>query len=171
MPRPRTPPQDRFWKFVSKTDGCWNWTGGLVMWKETVKVGMGYGVFNLGPPDYKRILAHRYVWQIRYGPIPHGMLVLHKCDNPRCVKITHLFLGTAADNAQDMVNKRRHHSHSHSNYMPRGKDHHFYRVGPKLTRAIAKKIRASTLSQKELARKYNVDQSLISMVKSGKVWK
>lgn len=58
--------------------------------------------------DGKSRRAHRVAWEETNGPIPEGMWVLHKCDNPPCVNIDHLFLGTAKDNAQDTVQKGRH---------------------------------------------------------------
>lgn len=45
--------------------------------------------------------AHRVSWQIHFGPIPKGKLVLHKCDNKRCVNPNHLYLGTQGDNNYD----------------------------------------------------------------------
>ncbi len=52
--------------------------------------------------------THRISWIFNNGEIPKGMYVLHKCDNPRCIRIDHLFLGTAQDNTTDMFNKNRH---------------------------------------------------------------
>ncbi len=49
----------------------------------------------------------RYVWKLRFGPIPEGMLVCHHCDNPKCINPEHLFLGTRKDNTQDMLKKGR----------------------------------------------------------------
>ena len=63
----------------------------------------GYGVFSEG----KDIRAHRRAWEAFYGPIPTGMHVLHHCDNPPCVNVNHLFLGTDADNNADMMAKGR----------------------------------------------------------------
>lgn len=51
--------------------------------------------------------AHRVVWEEERGPIPQGMCVLHRCDNPPCINIEHLFLGTIADNNRDMAEKGR----------------------------------------------------------------
>ena len=51
--------------------------------------------------------AHRLSWEFNFGPIPDGMLILHRCDNPPCVRPDHLLLGTAADNTADMISKGR----------------------------------------------------------------
>jgi predicted DNA-binding protein (UPF0251 family) len=55
----------------------------------------------------KLVRASRWTWQQHYGPIPDGLFVLHRCDNPKCFEIAHLFLGTQKDNMQDMVAKGR----------------------------------------------------------------
>lgn len=52
-------------------------------------------------------LAHRVSWFLSIGPIPNKMCVLHRCDNPGCVRLDHLFLGTRADNNLDMIKKGR----------------------------------------------------------------
>lgn len=76
--------------------GCRLWFG--------ASVPRGYGVthFN-GRQQY----AHRVAWQLAYGPIPDGLLVLHTCDVPACINSNHLFLGTDADNTADKVKKGR----------------------------------------------------------------
>lgn len=90
----------RFWEHVEKTDACWNWTGCV-----DVK---GYGSISTSRGS-RPLQAHRVSYQIANGPIPDGMMVLHRCDNPRCVNPSHLFLGTAADNTHDMMSKERGH--------------------------------------------------------------
>lgn len=52
-------------------------------------------------------LVHRVTWLITHGPIPDGLCVLHRCDNPPCVNVTHLFLGTVGDNNADRDAKGR----------------------------------------------------------------
>src|SRR5687768_5988215 len=86
----------RFWEYVTPVGKCWEWRRALNQ--------DGYGVVcvrNL----YWRV--HRLAWVLIHGPIPHGMYVCHHCDNRRCVKPGHLFLGSAKDNGADMSRKGR----------------------------------------------------------------
>ena len=93
-----TPLETRFWRFVAPSmddRGCWEWTG--------ARAGeLGYGCLGGKGPR-----AHRLSWEIHNGPIPDGLWVLHKCDNPPCVNPRHLFLGTRTDNIRDMFAKGR----------------------------------------------------------------
>ena len=59
------------------------------------------------PYDGKTTSAHRTGWILFRGPIPAGLKVLHACDNPACVNLEHLYLGTQKDNARDMVARGR----------------------------------------------------------------
>src|SRR5687768_7875966 len=96
-------PEDiRFNRYVSRGDGCWAWTG--------VMGTNGYGLFwvRRGFKQYSSVGAHRVAWRLANGPVPDGLWVLHRCDNPRCVRPDHLFLGTHSDNMRDMWSKNRH---------------------------------------------------------------
>lgn len=86
----------RFWTKVQKTDECWLW--------QSVHSSSGYGKFKLYG---KMERAHRVAWLLPYGAIPVGQHVLHRCDNPPCVRPDHLFLGTNRDNIQDRTIKGR----------------------------------------------------------------
>jgi len=97
VPYKRIPLNERFWKYVEKNDGCWNWIGDLDK--------KGYGRINSGGNNGKILFAHRASWMIHFGePDKH---VCHHCDNPRCVRPDHLFLGTDKDNMADMSRKGR----------------------------------------------------------------
>ena len=95
------PLPERFWRHVDKTPGqgpqgeCWTWTGS--------KSPQGYGRFLY---ERKVVHAHRIAWFLEYGHFP-AEDVCHTCDNPPCVRLEHLFRGTAADNMKDARQKGR----------------------------------------------------------------
>jgi hypothetical protein len=82
---------------------CWIWEGR--------RSRGGYGLFRYRwfqrPLAQRGRSSHRASWAECFGPIPPGLCVLHKCDNPPCVNPAHLFLGTHADNMRDMWAKGR----------------------------------------------------------------
>jgi hypothetical protein len=76
----------------------------------------GYGQ---GWHDGAKYFAHRVVAEQFYGPIPKGMCVCHRCDNPSCINPAHLYIGTPSDNQRDAVERRRH-RHARVTHCPRG---------------------------------------------------
>ena len=87
-----------FWSKVRRGDGCWEWTGALSL--------KGYGKVWLqkghGAQKRRRVVlfAHRVAWFLTHQEDP-ARLVLHRCDNKRCVRPDHLYVGTNADNMRD----------------------------------------------------------------------
>ncbi len=87
--------EKRFWVNVNKTEGCWEWIGGK---------SNGYGMMKINSVS---ISTHRLSWMIHNGSILDNLWVLHKCDNPPCIRPDHLFLGTLQDNNKDKATKGR----------------------------------------------------------------
>lgn len=159
-------PEELFWSHVEKTDGgCWPWHGASLR---------GYGKFNsrsLGRQGY----SHRWAYEFTRGPIPDGLHVLHRCDNPPCCNPDHLFLGTHLDNVADMNAKGRgahgdrHGSRTHPERLPRGENH----KRAKLTAAQVEEIRSAPRKrgeQRVFARRFGVSEATVSMIVNGKVW-
>lgn len=102
--RAALPFADRFWSCVDKNGPvhptlgtrCWVWLRGCNRF--------GYGAFTVAGKGQR---AHRVSWEMAHGPIPDGLWLLHKCDNPKCVNPDHAFLGTALENARDREAKGR----------------------------------------------------------------
>jgi len=119
----------------------------------------GYGRIGIGQ---RPVLVHRLAWELAHGPIPDGLFVLHRCDNPPCVRLDHLSLGTQQDNMRDTVSRGRH---------VRGD-----RVGTaKLTEAavleILQRYGTGGVTQKALAAEFGVRQSQIQAIVNGRAWK
>lgn len=146
----------RFWSHVSKSDTCWHWTA--------ARNQGGYGRLQLtGSP--RKVLAHRLSYELHYGSIPEGthVHVLHRCDNPACVRPDHLYLGTDADNVHDMMGKGR-------NWIPYGEE----QWGAKLTRADVLEIRklaADGVTQTALSRQFGVCLSQVRNIVQRKKWR
>lgn len=81
---------------------CRLWQGALDRYGYGVLSGRGKNVSKNHQP---RIYAHRWVWEAVNGPIIEGLVVRHKCDNRLCYRISHLELGTVADNNRDAAGR------------------------------------------------------------------
>ncbi len=132
-------------------DECWEWQKG--------RQKAGYGAIN----DRGKVLAtHRVAWELANGPIPEGMHVLHRCDNPPCVNDGHLFLGTPKDNDTDKRKKGR------ANHRGmKGEAHPM----TKLTDDDVRAIRASVGTEREVAEKYGVSGTCIGYIRRRQTWK
>lgn len=88
----------RFWSKVKINDffECWEWQGGFF--------SNGYGAYCY---DTRTRKAHRVAWEFTYGKIPSGKIIMHTCDNKKCVNLNHLRIGTVQDNSDDMKRKQR----------------------------------------------------------------
>lgn len=143
-----------FWPKVARDDvsGCWIWKG--------TKNTMGYGRFRVVPQG-RSVAAHRMMYQLTKGPIPDGMCVLHRCDNPSCVNPACLEVGTSAKNSRQMVERGR---------SAKGSRH----GSAVLTREIVRQIRHLSdnglKSQRRMAEIFGVSQRAIGFVCRRETW-
>lgn len=142
------PAAERFMRFVSK--GCWVWN--------STKTRNGYGKFRFGA---KKMLAHRMAYEMFVGPIPDGMQVCHRCDNPACVNPEHLFLGTMEDNFQDIIVKQRRVGEWNGNV----------RLTEDLVRTIRDAYAKGGVTTYELADQYGVTRPNIGYIVNRKTWR
>lgn len=130
---------------------CWDWP--LSFNKKT-----GYGQFMVKARPMRLENSHRLSYQIFNGPLEHGEVVRHQCDNRKCFNPAHLLKGSIAQNNQDMIEKKRHcHGVRH------------YRAKLNNEKVIA--IRSNGGKPRDLAVKYQVSISVIRDVLSGRTWK
>ncbi len=143
---------ERFWASVQTGAGCWEWVAG--------RDPNGYGRINV---DTYPMLAHRLAYEfahsVKLTPSQH---IMHECDNPSCVKPSHLRLGNQAANMADKMAKGR-----HAYGVSRGVNHGC----AKLTEADVLEIRASAGKGTDLAAKFKVSTSQISDIRNLRVWK
>jgi hypothetical protein len=141
-------------KLLRVPAGCLEWTG--------TKDSLGYGEVRIAGAKRK---AHRIAWHLANGPIPCGLIVMHKCDNPACCDPSHLLLGTRFDNNHDRHEKGRDGDH---NGIQNGR--------AKLTEDQVCEIRAlyqvgsSEFGGNALAVRFGVDCSTICRIVNRKRW-
>lgn len=143
----------RFWSRIDTSQGegaCWPWTGG--------RTARGYGRFRMGG---KSVAAHRFALVLSHGQIPPGLSVCHSCDNPPCCNPTHLWVGTAADNAADLNAKGR---------ASRGSMHGRAKLTEGQVLDIRQEYSRGSVRQIDLAHRYNVNQVTISAILRGETW-
>jgi DNA-binding transcriptional regulator YiaG len=143
---------ERFWSKVDKRpDECWNW--------EAARAKNGYGRFML---NGRNRLAHVIAYELARGPIPSGLYVLHRCDNPPCVRPDHLFLGTLSDNTQDCLAKGRWKANPRA-----GSRCHL----AKLDEEKVKLILESADSTKAVVRRFGISRAVVNSIRRGESWK
>jgi len=136
---------------------CWRWRA----WCDP---RWGYGRMHVGTHHRKRMFrAHRLAWLLHRGPIPAGLWVLHRCDNPPCVRPDHLFLGTHDDNMQDMAMKGR-------GRVSAGMLNPHRKLDTKHIAAIRAAYASGLYSQDALAKEFQIGQTHVSRIVRGEAW-
>ena len=151
-------PIPRFWKKVTKTDGCWLW--------RNPDPSNGYGKFSY---QGQVMGAHRVSWLIHYGDISDGLWVLHKCDTPACVNPDHLFLGTHDDNMADMTAKHRGRYQQHPETVTKGEQHGNAKLTENDVREI-RRLRANGTPRQTVAQMFGISQSNVKQITARTAW-
>jgi hypothetical protein len=164
------PLPERFWSYVLKTEDCWLWQGG--------RSPTGYGVFSLN--STKQIRAHRMAFELTFGLILPGLLCLHRCDQPPCVRPDHLFLGTSKDNTSDMFSKGRNGLATHpESFMgerrvprniPRGERSSAAKLTAEQVQAIRALYATGEWYQRDIAATFGVGQTEVHRIIHRQVW-
>lgn len=143
--------ESRFWSKVNKCGDCWEWTG--------YRIPEGYGMFHAGGSHGNApVYAHRLAWELAHGrPVPLRGRICHTCDNPACVNPEHLFLGSQADNLNDMRAKGRSRKTG-------------WRLDSNRAAEIRNRYKRGGITQATLAEEYGVTRATISRLLNGKSW-
>jgi HNH endonuclease len=143
-----------FWSKVLITDGCWLWIAG--------KDDAGYGSLTDTTYHTRSVSAHRYAWERIYGrEIPKGMCVLHECDNPACVRLDHLHIGTQCRNNQERAERHR---------SANGIRHPHAKLNWELVEKIRSECKLGNKSIRQIAKSYGVDHTTITKIRDRITW-
>lgn len=143
---------------TDRTDsGCWEWSGARAV--------NGYGRALIGS---RQVAAHRLSFTVHTGPIPTGLFICHRCDNPPCINPAHLFAGTAQENVSDREAKGRH-PHRQSD-MVRGIESHLARLTEPQVLEIRRRC-ARGESQQVIAADFRCSPQNVSDINRRKSWK
>lgn len=133
---------------VPVTDDCVAWP------LATTKFGHGCCSLNrkvAAEHGLPRVInAHRASYLQNIGEIPEGLVVRHSCHNPSCINPRHLSVGTQKDNIWDSIVDGR--------------------IPIKLTEDTARAIKASTGSQRKVAKQYGVSPTVVWHIRNGSKW-
>lgn len=142
----RKPRQEVFERWIDKSGECWLWLGAIDR--------DGYGIFTYCGATYR---APRVALQLDGRPVPARHYACHHCDNPACVRPSHLYVGTPTENMADAKKRGR---------VRVGERHYLSR----LTEEDVRKIRSAPGTQEAIAARFGVTRGLISQIRSRKIW-
>ena len=154
-----TPLSERFKRSVGeKTEN------GCMLWKGAVVRGRGVLMSKNAEGEWKQVKAYRVAYELTHGPIPKGLFVCHRCDNPLCVNAAHLFVGTAGDNTRDAAAKGRLNP-------AKGEDCIYAKLTESDVLTIRERYARGGVSQITLAREFGTTQGNIRLILLRKTWK
>lgn len=158
----------RFWAKVDMSGDCWEWLGSVRP--------AGHGRFSIGRQSMP---AHRFAFEIAFsGPLPPfpEALVCHDCDNPKCVRADHLYLGTVKSNAQDASRRNRlchglRWRSAHMATMCRGEANNQARLTAEQVEEIRERFTGKYGQVIALAREYGVSRQSIGQIVHYNTWR
>lgn len=180
------PVAERFGEKVDRSGECWLWTG--------ARARNGYGKFGIGHVTWS---AHRVAWILEHGTNPGALHVCHTCDNPPCVRPSHLFLADRSGNMMDMISKGRgikpeqhargsrsgahthpervargdrHSSRTHPERLQRGEQSHFAKLTAEQVLTIRRRYAAGE-RQIDIAKSFGIRQTAVSAIVLRQTWK
>jgi hypothetical protein len=133
-------------------DDCWPWTGSVSH--------NGYGRMYACGRSHN---ATRLLWSLVHGDIPQGFLICHHCDNPSCMNLRHLYLGTPADNMRDRTARGR-------TKGPKGERNHSAKLTEDDVR-LMRQMRNKGASLTEIMQRFNITACPASMAYRGLTWR
>lgn len=147
------PLEEKLSRFTDRSGECWIWTG-CISGSRDPRPQMR------DPLSRRTRLASRVAWEVTYGPIPPGMFICHLCDNGKCVRPDHLFIGTQKDNIQDAARKGR---------LALGSRHGQSKLSADDVREI-RHLSSIGRSRSDIARVFNVSRWTICDIIKGRCW-
>lgn len=170
IPNIKKKDQIRFWskaQLTANPETCWEWGA--------AKDKKGYGRFSLNFKE--KYMAHRMAYFLHNKKPIGNLLVCHNCDNPGCINPNHLFLGTHADNFNDMKKKgrsckgERHRNQKYPEKRQRGETNGASVLNDGQVLAIRQEYSTGSFMIKEVAHKYGVSATATSQIIHRKTWK
>jgi predicted XRE-type DNA-binding protein len=155
--QPDLTPIEKFWSKVEKgeTGECWNWKAGLS--------SKGYGGIKIKYHGITWNYAHKLSFYLAFGvnAAQYGLVIRHKCDNPKCVNPDHLLMGTKKENTADMLERKRN---------AFGEKSGTAKLSNSQVKEIKNLIEKVGISNFQIAEKFKVDRTTISKIRNKKTW-
>jgi len=142
-----------FYKNTKQVDDCMIWTKSLDVDR--------YGIYSYIENGVRKThRAHRFSYELNYGPISPGKMIRHLCNNRSCINPKHLIEGTHAENMKDVA----------LSDIQKGSNHSKAKLNEKQVLKIKKMLIENRLSYAEIAKQFSVSKETISAIKNNRSW-